>query len=113
MLVVNSSGISLAVGAGNGTFTPPTANFAVLVGGSSAVAPDIDGDGKLDVVVSGWAGTNTLIGNGSGGFAAQARLPVPTGEAAGDVVAGDFDGDGNPDLAFVTDQGLYVVLNGR
>ena len=61
----------------------------------------------------GMGGANTLIGNGSGGFGMQARLQVPTGESGGDVVAEDFDGDGKADLAFVTDQGLYVVLNGR
>jgi hypothetical protein len=46
-------------------------------------------------------------------FGMRARLPVPDGEAAGDVVTADFNGDGKPDLAFQTNQALYVVLNAR
>jgi len=40
-------------------------------------------------------------------------LPVPQGEAAGDVVTADFNGDGRLDLALVTGAGMYVVLNVR
>lgn len=113
MLVVNPSGIGLVVGTGSGAFAPMTTNFAGLAGAVCAVAPDINGDAKPDVVVSGWAGAHTLIGDGSGAFAMGATLPVPKGEAAGDVVTADFNGDGKLDLAFVTGAGMYVVLNVR
>jgi hypothetical protein len=38
-----------------------------------------------------------LLGNGDGAFGSPATLPVGTGPAW--VVAGDFNGDGKPDLA--------------
>ena len=54
----------------------------------------------------GWESTPT-----SGGFASPAKLLVP--DSPVQIVAADFNGDGKPDLAVVTDQALYVLLHVR
>ncbi len=60
---------------------------------------DLNGDGKLDLVVSNCASDSlsVLLGNGSGSFASQTSViigPCPVG-----VAIGDFNGDGKPDIA--------------
>jgi hypothetical protein len=77
----------------------------------SIVADDLNGDGKTDLAIaSGRVGSVTvLLGDGSGGFVPAAGSPfaVPGGPNASagrpglpdSIVAGDFDGDGNMDLA--------------
>ena len=76
------------------------------VGGSSSlavVAFDLNGDGKLDLVVGGGAVANTvsvILGNGDGTFAAPVQYP--TGGAAGTITFGvcvaDVNGDGKADI---------------
>ena len=57
-------------------------------------ARDMDGDGHLDLVVTGDAGTLILAGDGKGGFRELERYPEP----GSFVAAGDLDGDGRPDI---------------
>ena len=63
----------------------------------TAVA-DFDGDGHLDLAVPlALAGTIQIYrGNGDGTFAAPVSYPAPFVES---IIAGDFNGDGKPDLA--------------
>lgn len=63
-------------------------------------AADLDGDGLSDLAVANAASPGVislLFGNGGGGFAA------PVGQGVGNfpfqLTVGDFNGDGNPDLA--------------
>lgn len=72
--------------------------------GTDSVFIDVDRDGDLDVVVSVEYGVNRLYVNEGGG-----RLVYRPG-AFGDVMhdtehvaAADFDGDGNPDVVFVSE----------
>jgi hypothetical protein len=77
------------------------------------IAPDINGDGNLDLVVSD-SSDNTgsiLAGNGNATFAA--RVIVALGSRPRGIASGDFNEDGKPDLVFSNqnDNNLGVVLN--
>jgi hypothetical protein len=70
---------------------------------------DLTNDGILDLVVAGalpsGAGSagnfiTTYIGNGRGGFALAQDLQLGPGNLKGDIALGDFDEDGNLDVAF-------------
>jgi hypothetical protein len=84
--------------------------------GSFPIAPilaDVNGDGRPDLVTANdAAGVSVLLNDGSGGFGAKTdyTLADPTEGAGGTV--GDFDADGNPDIAFVsaTGTGVSVLL---
>src|SRR5262249_55940514 len=98
---------------GDGTFTTKT----TIATGSSPVAiaaADLNGDGKLDLVVAGNpAGTiTTYLGAGDGTFTAQ----TPQDAGAADPVAvttGDFNGDGKVDVAVAINSNRMSILAGK
>ncbi len=63
---------------------------------------DVNGDGNPDIVVCGLtSGITTLIGKGDGTFtpsALSASGITPCGPSPGQVISGDFNGDGKKDL---------------
>jgi hypothetical protein len=71
------------------------------------VAADMNGDGKLDLVVSGSAQA-VLLGNGDGTF----KAPMLT-FASGPSALGDFNGDGKLDLAVGSSYGGVRILLGN
>ena len=104
--------VGVLIGKGNGTFKPavvyPAENSPFDV-----VAADMNGDGKLDIVVSNWGtangGTNDgavtiLEGKGNGTFRPEQTFPSGGAEAPSVAVA-DVNNDGLPDvvLACVAD----------
>jgi len=64
------------------------------------ITPEINRDGKLDVILANHVGGDTLnvfLGNGDGTL--RSRLSPEVGTWPASPVAGDFNRDGNPDLA--------------
>ena len=121
-LGVPGSAIGFIKGNGDGTFqNPPDGNFQAVEGAperrfSENVAPDLNGDGFPDVVVT-HAGTNFVtvcLNNGNGHFNVQewvaspgpgfstdsfGNIPLADGNGPLSVIAGDFNGDSLLDLA--------------
>jgi hypothetical protein len=72
----------------------------------NVAAADFNNDGKMDVIVSACVGNCTtggqltiFLGNGDGTFKAPHTYLMATGIGASNIVAADFNGDGNTDVA--------------
>jgi hypothetical protein len=97
-----SGNVTVLLGNGTGGFTVPLGSpFTVGTTPSALVVADFNGDGKPDLAVANVGSSNVtvLLGNGTGGFAAPTGSPFPVGSEPYSIVAGDFNGDGFPDLA--------------
>jgi hypothetical protein len=68
---------------------------------------DVNGDGDVDLLLSGQDALRVALG-GAGGSFGPATLVGPFAGAV-DVVA-DFNGDGDPDLAFASNGGISVTV---
>jgi len=85
---------------------------------SSITAGDWDGDGDLDLAVvnSFTDNVTVLLNDGSGGFSEAVGSPIAVGLGARpvSVTAGDWDGDGDLDLAVVNSftDNITVLRNG-
>jgi hypothetical protein len=97
----NDNTVSILLGHGDGTFTAiapvPTGGFPFYL----AVA-DFNHDGSADIAVSNEADSTVsiLLGNGDGTFTQANGSPIQNfNYNPAQVVAADFNGDGNPDLA--------------
>jgi hypothetical protein len=111
LAVVNTAGsssqygLTLLQGKGDGSFQ----NGAFVPAGKdpgAAVSADFNGDGRPDLAIADPLGhaINVFLGDGMGSFTPVVPYPFPA-SVANDVVevtalvAGDFNGDGHPDLA--------------
>jgi hypothetical protein len=97
--------INVLLGDGTGEFIAST--FGVQDQASSNKIGDLNNDGIPDIVVAGSLPTNTTgnfistyLGNGRGVFALSQTLQLGPGNLKGDIALGDFDEDGNLDVAF-------------
>lgn len=113
-----SNNLTVLLGNGNGSFTT-AASSPIATGSqpSSVVTGDLNGDGKLDLVVANHAdGTLTiLLGNGNGTFTPAAASPITVGSGPQSIAVGDFNMDGNLDLAIVNSgsNSLTILLGNR
>jgi hypothetical protein len=96
--------VGIFIGNGDGTFQP-IVEYSAGGDPDSVAVGDFNGDGKLDLVAAN-SYTNdvsVLLGNGDGTFQPAVNYAAPNCPAAGSspycVVVGDFNGDGNLDLA--------------
>jgi hypothetical protein len=84
-------------------------------GPGSVAAMDVNGDGRQDLVVANYGSgdVSVLLGDGKGGLRPASGSPFAAGPRPNDIAAGDFSGDGKPDLAFPNhDTKLVTVLLG-
>jgi hypothetical protein len=117
--------VSILLGNGAGAFTPHTSLGIDSKAARVAIA-DFNNDGKEDVAVrndgdcdfeTGPCGLTTVtifLGNGAGDFALASRFSAG-GRGATDIMAADFNSDGNIDLAYVgdTEQKFFALLQVR
>jgi len=106
---------SILLGNGDGTFQQHT-DHAAGSGVGTLVATDFNNDGKLDLVISNTpAATNSavllMLGNGDGSFQAPTTLSILGAPVA--FATGDFNRDGNADLAVTTSASVVSVLLGN
>ncbi|MFL6505057.1 MAG: FG-GAP repeat domain-containing protein [Candidatus Udaeobacter sp.] len=103
----NGNGNAILVGNGNGTFQ---VRSRIQIDETSAplhvAVADYNRDGLLDIARTMGEGTNGLMqilrGNGDGTFQAPNRYLVPPPSRGGIMIlAGDWNGDAKPDIAFV------------
>ncbi len=96
----NSNGtgsLYVLLGNGDGTFQAPVAYASSSIFPSSIKIADLNHDGKPDLILGAQDKVYVLLGNGDGTF------QTPVGYAAGNgsdfITLGDFNGDGNLDVA--------------
>ena len=112
--------VSVLLANGDGSFGAAV-DYAVGAGGAGYIAiGDVNGDGKVDLVVATGGqnfgtGVNTsaiavLLGNGDGTF--QAAVTFPFASFPGWVGIRDLNGDGKPDLVVTTSEApnVFVLL---
>jgi FG-GAP-like repeat len=110
----NGDGISILLGKGDGRFQNPL-NAARGIGTFDMTVGDFNGDGKLDVAVAGYIGTEQnviqiLLGKGDGTFTQGQTILLPHNTPASSITTADFNGDGKLDLALAGKQ--LVIYKG-
>lgn len=82
---------------------------------SDVATADFNKDGKLDVVAADLDdGFVVLFGDGRGILLRGPTIPtIPADAGVGHVVAADWDGDGNPDIAGLTSAGDILLVFGH
>ena len=113
LATVNSSSnnVSILLNNGDGTFRAPL-QFATGPAPIGLAAVDFNKDGKMDLVVvnSGADAAHSvsiLIGNGDGTF--KTHQDIPGAPNANSITVGDFNHDGNPDIATSSNSPVNAV----
>jgi hypothetical protein len=121
----DQSAVFVMLGNGDGTFQAAQFYNAPIYGSSTVTVTDLNGDGKLDIVVAGTclednsscpsrdAAASVLLGNGNGTF--QPGVTYDAGCCADglSVAVGDVNGDRKPDLVVSNASSQVGVLLGN
>jgi predicted outer membrane repeat protein len=86
----------------------PAVNYAVGAGPDGLALADVNGDGKLDLIVANYADNNVsvLLGNGNGTFGPQHTFDAGPHPSA--VAAADINRDGKPDVVVTNLAGSQI-----
>ena len=104
-----SGGGDIALGDGNGKFQAAESyTVAAQEGAGLPVLADLTGSGQLDVVVGTQAAISVLLHKSKAKFEDGVWVSLPG--AGSCAAAGDFNGDGKPDLAMPTSSGITILL---
>lgn len=106
---LDGSAFEILIGKGDGTFAPPV-TYGVGANPVFVLKRDLNGDGKMDVIVVNRDGNDVsvLLGKGDGTFLPQKTFAA--GKAPVSVVVGDFNRDGKIDIAVAGSTGVSVLL---
>ena len=117
LVIVDGPYISVLLGNGDGTFQSPIDNDS-FPGPESLAVADFNNDGRLDVAAEGYSGGSmnmgVLLGDGNGTL--QSALLNPLNEHPYAIASGNFNADGNADVAVSNATGVAIFLgkgNGR
>jgi FG-GAP-like repeat len=111
----SSNTVSILINNGDGTFRAHM-EYATGTGPIALAAVDLNKDGKMDLVVANNQADaahsiSILLGNGDGTF--QAHRDINGGPFPSSITIGDFNHDGNPDIAtssFSPENAVFVSL---
>ncbi len=95
LVVVSSSAVDVLLGNGDGTFGTAS-SFAATLTAHSVKVGDFNNDSKMDIGTTNSNSASVLLGNGDGSVQAPLVASVPGNNI--NLVTGDFDHDGNPEL---------------
>jgi hypothetical protein len=109
-VLMDSPGLSLALGNGDGTLKKPITVAPAI--SELVTVGDFNRDGRLDFVVTGSGSVTAYLGNGDGTFLAPRSSSSAV--TASNVAVGDFNHDGKLDLVATNGPGGTVsVLFGK
>lgn len=107
---LSEAGVGLWYNNGDGTFTEGERTFFDLSMIGNIVPEDLDGDGRIDLVVRSFPDpqVSVLLGTGDGTFGQ--RLDYETEDRTYDMVVADLNGDEFPDIATGNAYGIVSVM---
>ncbi len=95
---------------GNGTLLVPTV-YPLTSPPTDFIMADVNGDGKKDVVACSFQMSNVIVMLNTGSGLGTAQYFTSCTNPIG-VCTGDFDNDGNADIAVGNSNGVYTILTG-
>jgi hypothetical protein len=98
-VIVSGNSVAVLRSRGDGSFEAPIRTSTNGIVHSGVATADLNGDGKLDAVVTDrdTSTVSVLLGNGDGPLRYAGAFA--TGTAPSEAAIGDFNGDGRPDVA--------------